>query len=547
MSVRAIVLALVMAAAPAVAAQQAERGYRVGGVVLDATTGTPVPRAQLFLMNGQEQTEVTAADDGRFEFRGVPPGKYPLYATAPGYIHQGLDEHGGYTTGIAVREGQDTTHIVFRLRRQGVITGRVTDEHGEAVRQAAVMLIRAGAAAGSRGATMQDTQQTNDLGVYRFAHLEPGRYFVGVQAQPWYQEIGLSEGLEPSRTEDGSPATGGQGRAKPDPLLDVVYAITFYPGSTSAAAAGQLSLAAGDKQEGDIQLAAVPGVHVRLTNLPEGDPGNTNVGAMAAPFGSVELPFPVPSERISPGEYELAGLPPGEVTLIVEYSGDQGASMRRIRANVSAGDTVDGGETRVTANISGRVLLGEGQTVPDGAEVSLLGDEKREESASLQKDGSFSLVALPAGTYLAGVNLPGLDARVAAVAATGAKVAGRSVTIGDTGDVQLSITIRQGEGQVTGVAKLDGRPASGVMVLLVPESGENLEEDSRLDQSDSDGSFTLPAVLAGKYVLLAIADGWDLDRTDWDVLKPYLENGQALQIVANDRTEVTVKVQHKLR
>jgi len=95
------------------------------------------------------------------------------------------------------------------------------------------------------------------------------------------------------------------------------------------------------------------------------------------------------------------------------------------------------------------------------------------------------------------------------------------------------------------VAKLDGRPTAGVMVLLAPESGENLEGDLRLDQSDSDGTFALREILPGKYLLVAIEGGWDLDRSNWGVLKPYLEKGQTLQMEANDQKNVVVKVQRK--
>lgn len=59
-----------------------------------------------------------------------------------------------------------------------------------------------------------------------------------------------------------------------------------------------------------------------------------------------------------------------------------------------------------------------------------------------------------------------------------------------------------------------------------PETGQNLEEDYRLDQSDSDRTFALGGILTGKYSLLAIEDGWDLEWTNATVLKPYLRKGQ---------------------
>ena len=99
---------------------------------------------------------------------------------------------------------------------------------------------------------------------------------------------------------------------------------------------------------------------------------------------------------------------------------------------------------------------------------------------------------------------------------------------------------------MTGVAKVEGKATAGVMVLLVPETGQNVQEDSRLDQSDSDGTFTLGGILPGRYSLVAIEDGWDLEWTNGSVLKPYLTKGQTLQISANHQKKVVVEVQHKM-
>jgi hypothetical protein len=79
----------------------------------------------------------------------------------------------------------------------------------------------------------------------------------------------------------------------------------------------------------------------------------------------------------------------------------------------------------------------------------------------------------------------------------------------------------------------------------VPETGQNLEEDYRLDQSDSDGTFALGGIRPGRYSLVAIEDGWDLEWTNATVLKPYLTKGQTLQISVNDQKKVVVQVQHK--
>jgi hypothetical protein len=136
---------------------------------------------------------------------------------------------------------------------------------------------------------------------------------------------------------------------------------------------------------------------------------------------------------------------------------------------------------------------------------------------------------------------------VAKIVATGAKASDDNIEIESGGDVVLNVMVGQGLGTVTGIAKLDGRPEAGVMILLLPESSEKLEDYARMDQSDSDGTFTLASILPGKYVLMAIEDGWGLKWRDKEQLKPYREKGQVLQIGANQKMDVSVEVQRKMK
>ena len=532
---------LLLAAVPASAAQQAPPGYRIAGIVVDAVTGAPVASAEISISEGTEQTKTTSGGDGRFVFQGVNAGKYMLSATARGYVLEGFNQHGFYSSGIAVGSGLDSEHVIFRLHPQAIITGRVTEEHGEAVRQAQVMLFGTESASGRHALFVQAQMQTDDLGEYHFARLHPGKYYIAVIARPWYAQTGFSE--VPQQENSNFRRNGG--RVKSDPSLDVVYPITFYPGVTAESAAGELNLAAGEKEEADIHLQAVPAVHVRLTNLPVDEQGRVQIGANEKLFGSLNTGLGVAYAQIAPGEYEVAGLPPGDVLLTVGEAGNQEWRTRTIKANLSEGDTLNGGETGAIVNVSGRVIFSAANARPVQAQVNLISEDNSSTSAKLQKDWTFSFVPLQEGTYKIFINLAGGDEYIEKVSATGAKVFGREVTIAGAGDVQLSIKMGHGVGQVTGVAKVDGKATAGVMILLVPDAGQNLTEDSRLDQSDSDGTFALNGILPGKYLLLAIEDGWDIEWANWAVLKPYFEKAQVLQIAENDQKKVIVEVQRK--
>ena len=464
-----------------------------------------------------------------------------LSAIARGYVWEGFNQHGSYSSGIAVGSGLDSEHVIFRLHPQATITGRVTEEHGEAVRQAQVMLFGTESTSGRHARFVQAQMQTDDLGEYRFARLQAGKYYIAVIARPWYAQTGFSEVPQ----QENSNFRRNSGRMKSDPSLDVVYPITFYPGVTAESAAGELNLAAGEKEEADIHLQAVPAVHVRLTNLPVEGQDRVQIGANQKLFGSLDTGLGISYAQIAPGEYEVAGLPPGDVLLTVSEGGNQEWRSRTIKANLSEGDTLNGAEAGAIVNVSGRVIFSGANARPVQAQVNLINGDNSSTSAKLQKDGTFSFAPLQEGTYKIFINLAGGDEYIEKVSATGAKAFGREVTIAGAGDVQLSIKMGHGVGQVTGVAKIDGKATAGVMILLVPDSGQNLTEDSRLDQSDSDGTFALNGILPGKYLLLAIEDGWDIEWANWAVLKPYFEKAQVLQIAENDQKKVIVEVQRK--
>ncbi len=522
-------------------AQQAQPGYRISGVVVDAVTKAPVPGAEVSMSVDAEETKATTGEDGKFVFEDVEAGKYSLFATAQGYVREGLNEHRGFLTGVAVGSGLDSEHIIFPLHRQAVITGRVTDEHGEAVRHAQVLLLESQNLSGTAGAVMHPQVQTDDLGEFRFARLHPGEYYVAVEANPWYAQPVFNYAPQPVE----GVSTLGQGTQKPNPLLDVLYPLTFHPGVTNERAAAGIKLTAGDTVEANIQLQAVPTVHVRVSNVPVDGENAAQFGASEKLFGSMERGIGLNALRIGPGEYELTGLPPGEIAIHVMQNGKMGVQSRTFAANLTGGDTLDAADTGGIANITGRVILPEGNTNAIEGFVMLVREGNPTANAHLQKDGTFSIAPLQEGTYSILVNLQGRDDYVRSVVAKGAKVSGKEITISSAGDVQLSISMGRGMGEVTGVAKLEDKAIGGVMVVLLPESGQDDRENFRMDQSDSDGTFALHGIFPGKYHLVAIEDGWDLEWDNRTVMKGYLEKGQAVEIAANDQKKVEVEVQRK--
>jgi hypothetical protein len=80
------------------------------------------------------------------------------------------------------------------------------------------------------------------------------------------------------------------------------------------------------------------------------------------------------------------------------------------------------------------------------------------------------------------------------------------------------------------------------MVLLVPD--ENLIF-LRRDQSDSDGTFTLGNIVPGRYHLLAVERGWELEWANRNVLDAFLKKSIPIEVHTNDKLTGTVEVQSR--
>jgi hypothetical protein len=521
---------------------EAPQLYPIAGVVVDAVTGAPLPHAELSISVKDDELKAIGGEDGRFRFAGLAAGKYLLSAQARGYLGEAFDQHGAYSTAIAVGPGLDSEHLLFRLHPQAVIHGRVTDERGDPVRRAVVQLFANSNAQGTRANFVQTQTQTDDLGEYRCARLPAGKYYVVVQAQPWYARIGLAKRRAP---EPSASTFFRKIELDLNPLLDVVYPVTFYPGVPNDRSASELNVTAGGEEEANIQLQPVPSVHVILTNVPV-DPNDANdpgVSASRKIFGSFAVGFPMVSGQVSPGEFEVAGLAPGEVTFTLGAGRNRPESTRTFTANVAGSDTLDASMAGPFAKVSGRVIAPAAAAPTGHAQLTLVADNNQKTSTELQKDGTFSLPAVQRGTYKLLVSSSRGAAPVQKISASGARLAGRKLTLEDTQDVQLTITLAGGTGQVTGTAQLDEKPKAGVLVLLQPASGENLEDDFRIDQSDSDGTFALRDILPGRYLLMAIENGWNLEWSNPAVLKPFREHAEGIAIAPGDAKNVTLKVQ----
>lgn len=535
--------------APARAAEQ--KSFRISGTVVDAVTGQPLAHAQVSInaqgVRDSAQFSVTD-EDGRFVFENLAPGHYPLFARRRGYLQQFYKQHDQFSTAIIVGPELNSEDLQFEMRPDASISGQVLDEMSEPVRNAQVMLFRLGVALGRRSNWQENTVQTDDLGHFRFGHLEPATYVVGVSASPWYAQRAA---LHQVTRNEASGQTTVREIIHEDPEMDVVYPITFFPNAPDISSAAPITVHSGDAETVDLRLQPVPSLHmiVRTASAAatSGDstenenfwPQVTQVVA-----DGVQMGVPVSNQQIAPGVLEISGLPPGRFNVRVN-SNKGGETTSRSQDVQLAGDSeVTLNEANASGTVSGIAKLESGAAQVPAPMIQLRARTTGERfMARAEQSGEFSLKdqTVPPGTY--DVLIQPATVAAKSMSATGAKVSGRSLEISGGQDVRLNIVLSEGTGRVTGFALKDGKPMDGVMIVLVPEVPEHNLVLFRRDQSDSDGSFALPGVHPGKYTVVAIENGWELEWLTPGVLEKYLAGGEVVRVTPNAKIEVKVKVQ----
>ena len=157
----------------------------VRGRVTDAATGRPVRTARVVLAPSERTTRSServtrTAEDGTYEFRAIPPGRFVLTASKTGYVTLQFGQRLPAPSGnvLDVGPGRAFERIDIALPRAAAIAGRITDELGDPLERASVAAMRIGYSARGRELVTAGSAITNAAGEYRIAQLQPGEYYV---------------------------------------------------------------------------------------------------------------------------------------------------------------------------------------------------------------------------------------------------------------------------------------------------------------------------------------------------------------------------------
>jgi hypothetical protein len=541
----------------------AATSYRIAGMIVSSADGAPIQHGHLtatLVPPGADEEgrqfpsplgTFDADEHGRFSISLPSAGMWRVVGSARGYVTQAYDEHQSFSSGIVLTAASPVADLRFQLPPEAVILGKVSDEAGEAVRNARVSLLAIpppGPDSSQPAPRARASTSTDDRGFYEFDGLQPGDYRIRVQAQVWYAIA--AQQTTSSAEADQHPL---------DPSLDVTYPLTWYPGTSDPSEAETLTLHAGDSRQADFQLTPIPSVHLHI--VPEVSLDGSGRRIQTYPMIeriSAEGNYFVPvSAHIGPqGTIDVGGLAPGQYEVRMQGPGQ---SIKPTIIDLSEGSTqtLDMSETTTMASVLVHLDGLAGADV-DSVRVNFI-DPENGHNVARDNGGSYFLrgsllqrnskpargrtIEIPPGRYE--IVLQGRpNLYLTQITAKTAQASGRFVTV-PSGSSTLTLHIADGRSTLTGIAMMQRKPSVGAMVLLIPATlgkPDNLNIIRR-DQTNTDGSFELNNVLPGQYILLAIDHGWQINWKDASTLRGYMMHGTPIDMASTQKLRETIEAQ----
>lgn len=500
------------------AKQTIAAGYKVAGVVVSKADGHPLARARILLRDvkdPQKFQSLVTSEDGKFEFAGLPAGKYSLEGSKSGFVSSFYDEHDQFSTAIATGASLDTENLVLRLAPEAVITGKILDETGEPIQRATVTLYYDDHSAGSGEIHQVRSAQTDDQGIYEISPVKPGTYFLSASATPWYA-------VHPGSEVERQAAAAGTF----DRSLDVAYPLTYYADVSDSDTATPIPVGGAERVEVDVHLAPVPAIRV-LFHVPDNGPKTVMFPQLQqSAFDGTTAVRASGGNVVAPGILEVTGIPAGRYS--VNFHGP-GSGLRMNGIDLTKdGAEVDTSNAETLSSVKVLVRAPGESALPSGLTIGLRSGKSGTWQA-VDSKGATEFQQVAAGRYEVALRGAPSSYSIAHISAKGAQVSGHAVTIGTEPSPSVLLTLQIGSIDIQGTVKREGKPFAGAMVILIPKNAETNPDLFRRDQSALDGSFSLRGVVPGSYIILAFENGWDLDWSQPKVIAAYVKHGQMIE------------------
>jgi hypothetical protein len=501
-------------AAPSDPTQEAKDSGVIRGRITSLDTGKPLRRAQVHLTADEMMPSMmpptprtaSTSNDGRYEFRDIPPGRYTLRVQRSGYLalNYGQRRPGEQARPLEIAAKEVVEKVDFALPRMGIISGRVLDDLGEPIAGVTVWVLRTRYIQGRRQLVATGANTTTDItGRYRLLSLTPGDYAVmGTTRETWPLDS--------------------------DPKQVFGYASTYFPGTSTAAQAQRVKLGVAQQASGiDFSLVAgrtstVRGTATSASGLPLGGETVTMMREIGGPTMWMGSAVAVGSTKVAgDGSWTLSNIPPGEYRLSVRAAarGNDPAQEGQVTLTV-AGVDVEGLALVAGAGgtVRGEVVTDDGSPLPAGFDrmqvrppftpnARMMISVLHPDNGRVQSDGSFEVQGVLSDTVLSIGPLTG-EWTLKAIEVEGRDMADLPLPIEHDktlSGVRVVLTTRPTT--IRGALRDERQnPAEGTVIIFAEDSakwreGSRTIRATRLDQR---GLFTFKGLPAGDYFLVAL-------------------------------------------
>jgi hypothetical protein len=552
------------------------------GRVLDVDSNTAISGAVVMLagvslgrpvdtfsngVNGSNR-RIDTDPQGQFFFRDLPSGSYFVSASAAGYgtgvygdsLLMGQRDRLNFTRAVDIVETDRLVSVTIRLSRLGGISGRVTDENGDAVAGAPLAVFSRAQSPADPRILQTASVTTDDRGRYH-VDVAPGSYIVGLLTATTTWPTAAADSFIQAQREggesfqaymrnvqaNGSLLARGVGArvgqfmvtqfgfqnawvVRP-PIVGggtvLFYPTTFHPSAPTVPTADVIRVTSGVELEGiDLQLRPMPALRVsgRVTGADGGPAAGLGLSVVATDDASLQTGVAVPefSRALAGdnGDFTFLGLAPGTYVVVATRRAAASGSLEWLADSFSIADKdVPGLELRMkpAGAVSGRVVV-DGDAIPPsairsmrisvdpvpGGFAALTGTFPT--AAALDDANQFVIQPLVPGIHRISVSqLP--SGWIPKSIRTGSRdVLDRPVEIPASGLNDVVVTITSKLGTLTGVVRDDsGRsvPDARVVVFSTDKSFWILPSAAtwhvRSTAPMRDGRYTLASLPPGDY------------------------------------------------
>lgn len=501
--------------------------------------GLPLARARVELESSRRlfsPDSTQTDDDGWYAFHDVAAGSYVLATTMPGFARTTVGQRSPWERGELVTVGADRAEVRIdvTVRRGNAIAGRVLDEYGDPVENAAVTTSAIRVVGGRRQlvgwprAAIRALTRTDDRGRFRVYGLSPGQYVVAA---------GVAQGQPPIGAID-LP----------------IYPRTYYPATLSPNEATPVEVREGEDRL-NVDVTLVKGGTARVAGRvigSNGRPASATVsltasyrsGAIATAVRSIKVDGNFAFEDVPPGEYVVqAGTSRRDTSTEGQFAARfvtiAGVDLTDLTLAMSAGST-----------ISGRIVFEDGDppATTDGLELSPLASDRDFMSlagdlvarADVHDDWTFEMSGVSGPRRLQVVHAPD-GWTVKAILVNGLDVSDEPIVFGTDDqslrDVAIVMTSRVSAIAGT-VADENGRGSfSDAAVVVFATDRARWYANSRFiavaDASDA-ASFAVRALPPADYYVAAV------DKRRFTDVAAETDNPEFLESLVANATRVTL-------